>query len=176
MSEFKVGDKIVYHSLPHQRLFYVKASLSDSIVVRECLDEAGAKCFSEFPPYTDIRHATPQEITAGHRIDCETLDKPENHISPLCKSKDVEKDKTQTFDEVFKEAYDYWIDDTNIHRYEGAKGLAEQVWQHQQAKVEELQKRVDVALAVIMEYYTGSYDESPDLVVDIEQALKGEGQ
>ncbi|MDC5618925.1 hypothetical protein OIN82_18110 [Acinetobacter baumannii] len=96
MSEFKVGDKIVYHSLPHQRLFYVKASLSDSIVVRECLDEAGAKCFSEFPPYTDIRHATPQEIAAGHRIDkpsdsreLETLDKPENHISPLCKSKDV---------------------------------------------------------------------------------------
>lgn len=44
-----------------------------------------------------------------------------------------------TFDEVFKDAYDYWIDDTNIHRYEGAKGLAEQVWQHQQAKVEGLQ-------------------------------------
>lgn len=38
-----------------------------------------------------------------------------------------------------------------------------------------MQKRVDAALAVIMEYYTGSYDESPDLVVDIEQALKGEG-
>ncbi|HAV5925721.1 TPA: hypothetical protein JI221_00585 [Acinetobacter baumannii] len=76
-------------------------------------------------------------------------------------------------------------------------------WQHQQAKVEELQtqlslqrqrvkafeeeltssrnygdelqKRVDAALAVLTEYYTGSYDESPDLVVDIEQALKGEG-
>ncbi|MDC5422453.1 hypothetical protein NRA68_07340 [Acinetobacter baumannii] len=51
-------------------------------------------------------------------------------------------DKTQTFDEVFKEAYDYWIDDTNIHRYEGAKGLAEQVWQHQQAKVEELKATI----------------------------------
>ncbi|WP_227503980.1 hypothetical protein [Acinetobacter baumannii] len=48
------------------------------------------------------------------------------------------------------------------------------VWQHQQAKVEKLQKRVDAALAVLTEYYTGSYDESPDLVVDIEQALKGE--
>ncbi|MFW1763726.1 hypothetical protein [Acinetobacter calcoaceticus] len=47
--------------------------------------------------------------------------------------------------------------------------------QSQQAKVEELQKRVDAALAVLTEYYTGSYDESPDLVVDIEQALKGEG-
>lgn len=37
----------------------------------------------------------------------------------------------------------------------------------------ELQKRLDAALEVIMEYYTGSYDESPDLVVDLEQALKG---
>ncbi|MFI7853558.1 hypothetical protein ACFMJT_15855, partial [Acinetobacter baumannii] len=41
---------------------------------------------------------------------------------------------------------------------------------------DELQKRVDAALAVLTEYYTGSYDESPDLVVDIEQALKGEVQ
>lgn len=41
-------------------------------------------------------------------------------------------------------------------------------------KNEELQKRVDAALAVLTEYYTGSYDESPDLVVDIEQALKGD--
>ncbi|WP_457793857.1 hypothetical protein [Acinetobacter baumannii] len=40
---------------------------------------------------------------------------------------------------------------------------------------DELQKLVDAALAVLTEYYTGSYDESPDLVVDIEQALKGEG-
>ncbi|MEI1699142.1 hypothetical protein V8P81_09890 [Acinetobacter baumannii] len=79
----------------------------------------------------------------------------------------------------------------------------QEAWQHQQAKVEELQtqlslqrqrvkafeeeltssrnygdelqKLVDAALAVLTEYYTGSYDESPDLVVDIEQALKGEG-
>lgn len=90
MSEFKVGDKIVYHSLPHQRLFYVKASLSDSIVVRECLDEAGAKCFSEFHPYTDIRHATTQEIAAGHRIDkpsnsreLETIDEPVGSLQEL---------------------------------------------------------------------------------------------
>ncbi|EPL4568019.1 hypothetical protein ACVSY9_003934 [Acinetobacter baumannii] len=44
----------------------------------------------------EIEHATPEEIAAGHRIDkpsdsgeLETLDKLENHISPLCKSKDV---------------------------------------------------------------------------------------
>jgi len=27
------------------------------------------------------------------------------------------------FDEVFKDAYDYWIDDADIHRYEGAAGF-----------------------------------------------------
>ncbi|OAM07562.1 hypothetical protein AZK46_15695 [Acinetobacter baumannii] len=48
-------------------------------------------------------------------------------------------DKPQSFEEVFKDAYDYWIDDADIHRYEGAKGLADQVWQHQQAKVEKAQ-------------------------------------
>lgn len=93
--EYKTGEKIVYHSLPYSRLFYVKAVLNDSIVVRECWNEAGAKCFSEFPPYADIRHATPEEIAAGHRIDgsltnegtkLETLDKLENHISLNCKT------------------------------------------------------------------------------------------
>lgn len=64
---FEVGDKVVYHTLPHQLLFYVKAVLDDSIVVRECWDEDGAKCFSEFSPYSDIRHATDKEITQGYR-------------------------------------------------------------------------------------------------------------
>lgn len=36
-----------------------------------------------------FRRAEPEEIAAGHRIDCETLDKPENHISPNCKVEDV---------------------------------------------------------------------------------------
>ncbi len=45
---------------------------------------------------SDIRHATPEEIAAGHRIDkpsnpreLETLDKPENHISPNCEVRDA---------------------------------------------------------------------------------------
>ena len=65
---FEVGDKVVFHSLPYARLFYVKAVLDDSIIVRECWDEAGARCFSEFKPYLDIRHANPEEIAAGHRL------------------------------------------------------------------------------------------------------------
>ncbi len=45
---------------------------------------------------TKRQRAEPQEKAAGHRIDkpsdsreLETLDKLENHISSLCKSKDV---------------------------------------------------------------------------------------
>ncbi|MDN8246544.1 hypothetical protein QZK48_08320 [Acinetobacter baumannii] len=112
--EYKAGEKIVYHSLPYSRLFYVKAELDDSIVVRECWDEAGAKCFSEFPPYVDIRPAKPNEIKAGFKEGTKEFENYwygrseaeevkaiellndmgddshiENHISPLCKSKDV---------------------------------------------------------------------------------------
>ncbi|HEC0038064.1 hypothetical protein [Acinetobacter baumannii] len=43
-----------------------------------------------------MRHATPEEIATGRRIDkpsdsreLETLDKLENHISPNCKVEDV---------------------------------------------------------------------------------------
>ncbi|MEI2556530.1 hypothetical protein [Acinetobacter pittii] len=108
--EYKVGEKIVYHSLPYSRLFYVKAVLGDSIVVRECWDEAGAKSFSEFPPYADIRPAKPSEIKAGFKEGTKEFDNYwygrseaeevkamgllndmgddfpiENHISPNCK-------------------------------------------------------------------------------------------
>jgi hypothetical protein len=48
------------------------------------------------------------------------------------------------FEKVFKDAYDHWIDDANIHRYEGAKGLADQVWQHQQSKLDELQNNINL--------------------------------
>ena len=34
-----------------------------------------------------VRPATNEEIAAGHRIDIETLDHIENHISPSCKVK-----------------------------------------------------------------------------------------
>ncbi|QBB77304.1 hypothetical protein CUC60_016195 [Acinetobacter baumannii] len=89
--EYKVGERSYINSLAASKIVYVKAVLDDSIVVRECWDETGAKCFSEFPPYADIRHATPEEIAAGHRIDNDMGDDfpIENHISPLCKSKDV---------------------------------------------------------------------------------------
>ncbi len=47
-------------------------------------------------PLSCLEHASEAEIKAGHRIDkpsnsgeLETLDKPENHISPNCKVEDV---------------------------------------------------------------------------------------
>lgn len=48
--------------------------------------------------------------------------------------------------------------------------IADQVWQHQQAKVEELQKRVDKALAICADCSA----LSSVLAVKVEQALKGE--
>lgn len=88
--EFKVGEKIVYRNLSHERLFYIKAVLTDSIVIHECLGEADAKCFSEFHPYSDIRHATPAEIKVGHRLDhsenvTDMVTDIRNHISPNTK-------------------------------------------------------------------------------------------
>lgn len=70
--EFKVGDLVVYHSIEsHKNLFSVRYVGGDSITVYECLDEMGAKTFSEDKPYSNIRHATPSEIKAGHRLEAE---------------------------------------------------------------------------------------------------------
>lgn len=72
--------------------------------------------------------------------------------------------------------------DDSINEYSSDKlhdytlGFINGAWwafQEQKKRIDELQARMDAANAVIHEYYTGSYQESPDLVVDLEQALKG---
>lgn len=61
-------DLVVFKELPFERLFSVRHVGGDSIVIHEIWDEAGARSFSEDKPYSDIRHATPEEIAAGHRL------------------------------------------------------------------------------------------------------------
>jgi hypothetical protein len=87
MSEFKVGDKVVYTDIQ-----------GSCVLTYDGQDEGALKLhWLSYPDGTTgyifsldkIRKAEPEEIAAGHRIDCETLDKPENHISPNCKSRDV---------------------------------------------------------------------------------------
>lgn len=74
MSEFKVGDWII------------DPLIGDKVI--KCHDGylREMKFFGSV-----IRHATPEEIAVGHRIDNDMGDDShiENHISPLCKSKDV---------------------------------------------------------------------------------------
>lgn len=93
MSEFKVGDWVVVKDTPLDVLLEIVEHMYTPNMHRVKIIATG-----QYGPVfkNDIRHATPQEIVAGHRIDkpsdsgeLETLDKLENHISPLCKSKDV---------------------------------------------------------------------------------------
>ena len=65
---FEVGDRVVYRALPHERLFSVRFVGDDEIVVYELWDEMGAKTFTEKHPYSDIDHATDEEIKAGKRL------------------------------------------------------------------------------------------------------------
>ena len=73
MSMFKVGDKIIF------------AAMGNSVMEYQ-------QCLEMFISQGLIRHATPEEIAAGHRIDHfvdinEMGDDThiENHISPNCK-------------------------------------------------------------------------------------------
>lgn len=79
MSMFKVGDKIIF------------AAMGNSVMEYQ-------QCLEMFISQGLIRHATPQEIAVGHRIDhfvdinkmveCEILDYPEDYTSPNCKKYD----------------------------------------------------------------------------------------
>lgn len=90
MSEFKVGDKVVKTS-PKIKYAHIRTVIAVTKSGGAVLDYCGYGY-----KYPSVRHATPEEIAAGHRIDnlsdpreLETLDKLENYISPNCKVEDV---------------------------------------------------------------------------------------
>ncbi|AVZ06915.1 hypothetical protein DBQ26_04390 [Acinetobacter pittii] len=85
MSEFKVGDKVVFKSSS------LSACVKDVKEVLRCAGDYYLVWKKDGFHVNLLRHATPEEIAAGHRIDNDLGDDShiESHISPLCKSKDV---------------------------------------------------------------------------------------
>lgn len=65
---YEAGDLVAYRTLPYERLFSVRYIGGDEIVIYELWDEMGAKTFTEMHPYSDIRHATDEEIKVGRRL------------------------------------------------------------------------------------------------------------
>ncbi len=96
MSEFKVGDWVKMKGDSSAWMGKVAA-----IEYKPCFDSKWNRYEIEILVFEDGTKlgsgwAIHVVKAAGHRIDnpsdsreLETLDKPENHISPLCKSKDV---------------------------------------------------------------------------------------
>jgi len=83
MSEFKVGDSAMWNG----EKFTVEALQgSDGLIVKSL-----ERDFKTVISKRNTKHACEKEIAAGHRIDNDMGDDShiENHISPLCKSKDV---------------------------------------------------------------------------------------
>ncbi|MDB0099862.1 hypothetical protein CTY80_03630 [Acinetobacter nosocomialis] len=152
MSEFKVGDWVKRTDKITESIYQISSIDKDLI---KCNFIKNGENWRLHTTKGEIEFATPEEIAAGHRIDkpsnpreLETLDKPENHISPNCKVGMFEMDKCR---EDFQKAFPipaHWIEfDEKTNRYycpyvADATASAYQsqwvVWQHQQAKVEEL--------------------------------------
>ncbi|EKU56751.1 hypothetical protein ACINWC323_2681 [Acinetobacter sp. WC-323] len=63
------------------------------------------------------------------------------------------------FDEVFKDAYDFCIDDADYHVREAAEALADTIWQHQQSKITLLENK--------NEYLTKTNGELAGLIIDL---------
>ncbi|ELW79358.1 hypothetical protein ACIN5021_2844 [Acinetobacter sp. OIFC021] len=91
MSEFKVNDLVVCTDVGLEDKYLSVKKITGFI------DDWGLELNDgeHWVGKNRFRHAEPEEIAAGHRIDkpsnpreLETLDKPENHISPNCKVSD----------------------------------------------------------------------------------------
>ncbi|MFZ5395399.1 hypothetical protein ACOY72_14550 [Acinetobacter seifertii] len=94
MSEFKVGDWVKRTDKITESIYQISSIDKDLI---KCNFIKNGENWRLHTTKGEIEYATPEEIAAGHRIDkpsnpreLETLDKPENHISPLCEVKDHE--------------------------------------------------------------------------------------
>lgn len=180
MSEFKVGDWIVRTDKRTESIYQI-TSIQEGLI--KCTFIKNGENWRLHTTKGEIEFATPEEIAAGHRIDkpsnpreLETLDKPENHISPNCKVGMFEMDKCR---EDFQKAFPipaHWIEfDEKTNRYycpyvADATASAYQsqwvVWQHQQAKVEELQKQLSEYIFVaetIDEMYVKEVQKSDEL-------------
>ena len=97
VSMFKVGDKVVFGSGLNTGLFTIKSKpkKKNGVLLLPVILLNGS-WFDMMEQF--VRHATPQEIAVGHRIDhvvdindmgdCEILDYPEDYTSPNCKKFD----------------------------------------------------------------------------------------
>lgn len=86
MSEFKAGDYVV--NTEHKNSYVRKIELIEEKRIKVI---SADRSFSYWAYNFQFRHATPQEIAAGHRIDNDMGDDfpIENRISPNCQSRDV---------------------------------------------------------------------------------------
>lgn len=137
MSEFKVGDWIVRTDKRTESIYQI-TSIQEGLI--KCTFKKNGEDWRLHTTKGEIEHATPEEIAAGHRIDkpsnpreLETLDKPENHISPNCKVGMFEMDKPMTFNEWMGKQGNLALVHANCCRIAYEAGQ-----QSQQAKVEEL--------------------------------------
>ena len=201
---FKVGDKVVNDAFINSDIYVFKKLMPEigMALIAHDDDEGACGLYS-------LRHATPEEIAAGHRIDTNTgvtvitpkgtskvkggltafVDMGddthiENHVSPLCKvSVEVmrsEFEKLPIIQEIITDEYDGLMFDERFSKYlcpsdgnEEYLNGAWMVWQHQQSKVDELQKRVDAALQLVNEMKGKRYPFSA-YADQLEQALKGD--
>lgn len=81
MSMFKVGEAVVLKNSSQNKVMRIQAYNDEFIRAYY-----GDQDYS-FAHESNFRHATPEEIAAGHRIDNDMGDDShiENHVSPLCK-------------------------------------------------------------------------------------------
>ena len=79
---FKVVDWVVLKNSSQNKVMKIQAHND------EFIRAYWSKGEYSFAHESNFRHATPEEIAAGHRIDCEILDHTEDYTSPNCKKYD----------------------------------------------------------------------------------------
>ena len=82
VSMIKVGDKVVNDAFINSDIYVFKELMPEIGMALIAYDDDEGAC-----GLYSLRHATPEEIAAGHRIENDMGDDShiENHVSPNCK-------------------------------------------------------------------------------------------
>lgn len=186
VSMFKVGDKVVIRknkTIGQVNFNYMRIHTINHVVAIPFSQRINLDSFSEnsYVSSDALIHATPEEIATGHRIDCK---KPEGEVMKS------EFEKLPIIQEIITDEYPGLMFDERFSKYlcpsdgnEEYLNGAWMVWQHQQSKINELQKIINASNKVLgsmrkeLEHGHLSDDQYKTLSIyadDLEQALKGD--
>lgn len=173
---FKVGDKVVVRknkTIGQVNFNYMRIHTINHVVAIPFSQRINLDSFSEnlYVSSDALIHATPEEIAAGHRIDCKKFDEGEvmkNEFEKLFKS---QRSYRSADKEAFIKGCEAVYQQHKVDELTKQRDSFIKAYEIEMDKSVDLQKRLDAALKMIS--INRGFAWMPESISQLEQVLKG---